>query len=86
MPITRKKALERIKGLENAVLYHLNDHIPSAIGTSPQDIPHWRKEVNSFLDQMDALAEHVGVKTGAQWRARIAELHRQLAVLLGDME
>ena len=39
-----------------------------------------------ILDQMDALVEHVGEKTGAEWRTRIAEMHCRLTVLLGDQE
>jgi hypothetical protein len=84
MAIPRKKALERLVGLEEVVLYHLGDHIPATMGKSPQDIPHWPKEVNAFLDQRDALAAHVGERTGAEWRAKIAELHRRLNDLLGD--
>jgi hypothetical protein len=86
MAIPRKKALERLEGLEEAVLYHLDDHIPSTIGKSPQDIPHWRDEVNAFLDQMDALAMHVGKKTGAEWRARVTEMRGRLTDLLGEPE
>jgi hypothetical protein len=85
MAIPRKKALERLGGLEELVLYHLDDHIPATMLQSPQDIPHWRKEVNAFLDQMDALAGHDGERTGAEWRARIAEMRRRLTDLLGDL-
>jgi hypothetical protein len=85
MAIPRKKALERLAGLEEVVLYHLDDHIPATLLKSPQDIPHWRKEVNAFLDQMGALAGHVGERTGTEWRAIIAEMRRRLTNLLGDL-
>jgi hypothetical protein len=84
MALSRKKALERLQGLEEAVLYHFDDHIPSTIGKAPTAVNHWRKEVGGFLDQMEALSEHVGGKTSAEWRARISELRSRLAGLLGD--
>lgn len=84
MAISRKIALERLQGLEKAVLYHLVDHIPSEIGKTSTAVNHWRKEVGGFLDQMEALSGHVGGKTSAEWRAKIRELRSRLAGLLED--
>jgi hypothetical protein len=83
MALSRKKALERLQGLEEAVLYHLDDHIPSTIGKAPAAADYWRKEVEGFLGQMEALSDHVGGRTSAEWRAKIGELRRRLVDLLG---
>jgi RHS repeat-associated protein len=84
MPISRKQALNRVEGLEGIVLDHLDNHIPTYIGKSPQDIPHWRSEVGGFLNEMERLSQYTGKKTSADIANRIAEMRRRLTQLLGD--
>lgn len=54
------------------------------IGKVPTAINHWRKEVGGFLDQVEALSEHSGGRTCAEYRVMIIELRSRLLGLLGD--
>jgi hypothetical protein len=86
MAVDRSQALNRLTGLEERALEHLDEHIPETIGKSPQDIPHWRTEVGGWLKEMERLAkpENVGRKTSADWMARIEHMRGRLKDLLGD--
>jgi len=86
MGLSRLQALNRLTGLADAVLWHLNDHIPATIEEAPAAIPHWRRELGGFLNDMERLASgaNLGKKTSAEWRARIAELRGRLTALLGE--
>jgi RHS repeat-associated protein len=81
MALSRRQALSRLEGLERAVLYLLDEHIPQTIGRSPSSIQHWRAEVGNLLDDMEELANstNVGRRTTVEWLAKIAEYRRRLA-------
>jgi hypothetical protein len=85
MALSREQTLNRLAGLEDAVLWHLDEHIPATIEEAPTAIPHWRREVGGFFDDMERLANsaNLGKKTSAEWRARIADLRGRLTALLG---
>jgi hypothetical protein len=68
MAICRKRALERLNGLVLRVEEHLGKIVASPGNPS---VPHWTHEVANWLWQMEELIPHVGVKTGATWKARI---------------
>jgi hypothetical protein len=86
MALSRKQALRRLQGLEGAVLWHFDEHIPKEIGNAPEAIAYWRKEVGGFLEEMQRLSEHTGTRTAAEWQARIAFMRRRLIALLGEGE
>jgi hypothetical protein len=83
MAISRKQALARLEGLEGAILYHLDDHIPSTIKGAPSAIKHWRTEVGGLIDDMERLTPHIGKKSAAAWQFRISEMRKRLNDLLG---
>jgi len=72
MAITRKQALKRTEGL---IGEGSNEGIESHIGklTRPGSGPHIRTELNARIREIERLAAHVGEKTGAEVRAKIAE-------------
>jgi RHS repeat-associated protein len=86
MALSRQQALNRLAGLEDAVSWHLDKHIPETIGKAPTAVPHWRREVGGFLDEMERLANspNVGKKTTAEWQAKISEMRTRLTELLGE--
>jgi hypothetical protein len=86
MALSRQQAIDRLTGLEESVLWHLDEHIPQTIGQPPTAVPHWRKEVGGFLNDMERLANspNLGKKTTAEWQAKIAEMRRRLTGLLGE--
>ena len=59
----RKQALARLNGLAPRVEEHL-----AKIRNEPlsRDAAHWKKEVESWLSQMENLLPHVGRKTAEQ--------------------
>ena len=84
MALSRKQALSRLEGLESAVLYHLDDHIPSTIKGAPNAINHWRTEVGGLIADMERLTPHIGKKSAAVWQSRISEMRKRLDDLLGS--
>jgi hypothetical protein len=84
MALSRKQALSRVEGLEGAVLYHLDDHIPATIGKAPTAVSHWRMEVGGFLDEMERMTPHIGKKSGAEWQGKINSMRQRLVDLLGE--
>jgi hypothetical protein len=84
MALSRKQALTRLEGLESAILYHLDDHIPSTIKGAPNAINHWRTEVSGLIADMERLTPHVGKKSAAAWQSRISEMRKRLDDLLGN--
>jgi hypothetical protein len=64
----RKKALERLKSLNQEVKRHLRK-----IAENPghSSINHWKREVSNWLRQMKAALPHVGKKTASHWLAII---------------
>jgi hypothetical protein len=84
MALSRKKALERMLGLERTVRYHLDRHIPETIEEDPTAVSHWRKEVGAFLDEMERLASSTGRKTAAVWREKTRRMRDRLYDLLGE--
>ena len=85
MALSRQKVLRRLNGLEDAVLWHLNEHVPETIAVAPTAIAYWRVEVTGFLNDMERLAAsaNLGRKTSTEWQGRIAELRSRLDDLLG---
>jgi hypothetical protein len=71
----RKDALKRLNGLAPQVEKHL-----AKIADDPhnQDVPHWVKEINSWIEQMESILPDIGAKTSAKWRERIAGWRAQL--------
>lgn len=86
MALSRKQALRRLQGLQDAVLWHLDEHIPKEIGKAPEAIVYWRKEVGSFLDEMQRLSEFTGIRTAADWRVKIAIMRQRMIALVGEGE
>ncbi len=83
MALSRKQALKRLEGEEEAIRYHLDKHIPELIGKRPQTVDYWRREVSKHIDKLEELAEKVGGKTADEWRQKVAEYRRRLKELLG---
>jgi len=75
MSISRRDAIKRLEGLAAVVEEHMlkianhADH-PSAM--------HWRHEIESWIEQMEAVLPVAGKKTEATWRARILRWHETL--------
>jgi hypothetical protein len=70
MALSRKKALLRLESLSVPVMEHLEK-----IRSKPddQDVPHWKREVRNWLDQMEDVLDHVGKNTEKEWQVRIEE-------------
>ena len=68
MAIPRKDALRRLRSLLPEVDKHLN-----SIASEPDAtwVGHWMHEARNWLQQMEAMLNHVGKKTSAEWRAII---------------
>jgi hypothetical protein len=75
MAISRKDALRRLEGLAPRVEEHLSK---IAVEPTSRDVPHWTKEIDSWIKQMEELATHVGKRTSALWLARIAKWKTEL--------
>ena len=66
--MNRKDALRRLNGLAPQVEAHL-DKIEST--PTSRDVPHWKKEIGAWLNQMERIVPDVGDKTAAEWQAKI---------------
>jgi hypothetical protein len=57
----------------------IEEHL-AKIEADPQsrDVPHWVKEINSWIGQMERIIPDTGDKTAEQWRARIDEWKARL--------
>ncbi len=75
MAIPRKVALDRLHKLQPRVTEHLNK-IYANPGHSSQK--HWRHEVRTWLGVMESMVQHVGQKTGAEWRPILQNLRERL--------
>jgi hypothetical protein len=75
MAMSRKDALKRLNGLRPKVEGHLQK---IAGNPSSRDVPHWTKEIESWISQMDDVLPHVGADTSAKWFIRIAEWKAKL--------
>jgi hypothetical protein len=75
MAIERKVALERLATFQQLTQRHLQKIIDHP-GHSSQN--HWRHEVRVWLGIMEAMVEHVGKKTAAEWRPILDEIRAQL--------
>jgi hypothetical protein len=75
MSYGRKRALIRLQGLRFQVEVHLRK-----ISDNPASdtVAHWRKEILTWLEQMDAMLRQVGVKTAAQWAEWLAQVRASL--------
>jgi len=69
MPTRRAAALKRLRGLSTRVL----EHLAKLSEPSEVDLLHWRVEIDNWLNQMEAVLDHVGKKTAEEWSARITE-------------
>jgi hypothetical protein len=66
--MTRKDALKRLHGLAPQVEEHLEKIRNHPSG---RDVPHWVKEIESWIWQMEAALPYVGKKTAGDWSRRI---------------
>ncbi len=66
--MNRKRALKRLDGLAPVVEEHL-DKIRN--NPASQDVPHWTREVEGWICQIEALLPHLGQKTADGWASRI---------------
>lgn len=86
MAISRRRALKRMEGLRRRLLEHLEHHIPATMPVSPESIPHWRAEIESWLNQIEELTRFVGRTTAAEWNEQLNVLRDRTRELLGDAE
>jgi hypothetical protein len=75
MAIERKVALSRLATYRRQAQEHLQK-IRNNPGHSSQN--HWRHEVRVWLGIMETMVQHVGQKTGAEWRSIVDTLRKQL--------
>jgi hypothetical protein len=75
--MNRKDALKRLKGLAPRIEEHL-----SKIADDPtsRDVPHWMTEINTWIEQMEDMLDHVGEKTSEDWREKIAAWKATLGI------
>ena len=75
MAMSRKDALKRLNGLTPKIEEHLQK-----IANDPmsRDLPHWTREVENWIRQMEKVLPYIGDKTAAEWAARIAEWKARL--------
>jgi len=75
MAMSRKDALARIESRVSEIEKHLGvlEAEPGA-----QAVNHWRKEVKTWLADVDQALPHVGKKTAEEWAPRISEWRRRL--------
>ena len=66
--MTRKRALKRLQGLAPQVEAHLEK-----IRQNPtsREAPHWRKEADVWIQQMENMLPYVGRNTREEWEQRI---------------
>jgi hypothetical protein len=71
----RKNALKRLSGLALKV----DEHVQKiAADPTSRDAPHWQKEVETWIQQMEAVLLDVGEKTADAWAARIGQWKQQM--------
>jgi hypothetical protein len=58
-----------MEGLSANVVEHL-----AKIAAQPRsrDVPHWTKETQAWIEEIERLTQHIGQKTGQEWASRIA--------------
>jgi hypothetical protein len=73
--MNRKDTLKRINGLTPQIGKHL-----AKIADDPdgRDVPHWIKEVQSWIAQIEHVLPDVGDRTSKEWQQRIAGWKAQL--------
>jgi hypothetical protein len=64
-----------MEGLSANVIEHL-----AKIAAQPRsrDVPHWIKETQAWIAEIERLTQHVVQKTGQKWASRIAAWKVQL--------
>jgi hypothetical protein len=75
MAMSRKDALKRLNGLRPRVEGHLQK---IANNPASKDVPHWTREIESWIRQMEDVLPHIGASTSAEWSRRIAEWNAKL--------
>jgi poly(3-hydroxyalkanoate) synthetase len=77
MAISRRDALKRLEGLALVVEGHLDKIVNQPRSSS---VRHWRHEVETWIEQVEAVLPAVGKKTAETWHARI----RRWNEIIGD--
>ncbi len=81
MAISRKRILKNIAGLQENILYHLDEHIPALLsGANCGLLRYWRKEVGARIAEMEEWAGRLP-QNDEQFR-RAAEYHQRLTDLI----
>lgn len=75
MALSRKLALKRMTGLAAQIEEHLEKIVEDP---SRREVRHCVHEVQAWIEQIEALLDHVGARTAAEWQARIDEWRERL--------
>jgi hypothetical protein len=73
--MNRKDALKRLNGLAPQVEQHL-DKIRDNL--SSQDVPHWTREVEGWIRQIETMLPDIGQRTADDWVRRIEGWKKRL--------
>jgi hypothetical protein len=75
--MNRKGALRGLNGLAPQIEKHL-----AKIAADPdsRDVPHWTREVRSWIGHMEQVLPDVGKKTSQEWQRRIDEWKDKLGM------
>jgi hypothetical protein len=70
MSISRKKAIKRLEGLAGRVEEHL---VKLHDFPGDESAPHWKRELNGWVRQMEEVLPCLGKKTAEAWAKRFSD-------------